>query len=144
MIPDVNRGDPPQADHQNALIAAVNRLLRPTSGVTPHTQWGIFELTEDVVYPAADDSTYPSSWDEPPDVPYAENCNVIWLNHADNEYSRSGNTENETVYFPTVSTWAEALASMPKSKDCVVKPWTQRPKSTFFEMPRPLPSVSCR
>lgn len=51
----------------------------------------LFELTEDITYPASGN-----------DVPYAENCKHLGYLHATEKYDASDSQE-ETVYFPTIT-----------------------------------------
>jgi hypothetical protein len=113
MVDQWKPTDPASAAHLNQLAAAVNALLSPgavgtgqygstgtTFDQTKSIELEVFELTEDIKYPAPEDETFPPGWSEPPDVPYAENCKQIWLKGDDNTYVIL-NQPDETVYFPT-------------------------------------------
>jgi hypothetical protein len=61
---------------------------------------GLFELTGEMVYPTAEDESWPPGLSGPPDVPYTEEAKQVWVNHADNQYGGTGNSPGTTLYHP--------------------------------------------
>ena len=73
-------------------------------GVTFHapaeTLIGLFELTGEMVYPTAEDESWPPGLAGPPDVPYTEDAKQVWVNHGENEYGRTSASPDTTLYHP--------------------------------------------
>lgn len=125
-VPQWKPTDQASASKLNELADSVSAALDPSLGQNPppttKTLVEIFELTEDITYPDSGDVTFPDDLTSPPDVPFAENCKRIWLKNASNTYITLGSDE-ETVYFPTITEFTQGDSPEFTSGDRVAAVW---------------------
>ena len=125
-MPHWNETDRPSAGKLNELADGANAALDPSAGQNPpvhsKTLVEIFELTEDITYPDSGDVSFPDDLTSPPDVPFAENCKRIWLKNSTNMYIILG-SEDETVYFPTITTFTQGDPAEFTTGDRVAAVW---------------------
>jgi hypothetical protein len=128
-VPRWKPTDQASAAKLNELADGVNSAIDPSAGQNPpptaKTLLEIFELTEDITYPDSGDSEFPDDLTIPPDVPFAENCKIIWLKGSANVYQTDG-SEEQTVYFPCIRDFTQGEPVARIAEDRVEAKWNNQ------------------
>lgn len=133
-IDPVQRGQKLLVEEENRLRSQVQRSSEPdmpgitveassaglTASLPDKTLTRLFELTEDQQYPDA--QTPPDGLPTLPDIPWAENCRAVWLDHSLNTYGIGGSVP-ETVYFPTITNFDPSDDPLVVSGDRIEATW---------------------